>query len=150
MHSTEGKVIYPVQVRYTVKVELTQFFDNTQQDAHEFLVAISNGVSSVLQCKSCKYQSIKKEVLSWIEVPVPEIGVASLENCLERWLAADEVPDWKCASCSQCGSGVKKLVLEAVPELLIIQLKRFRKAEKLFKSTWKFISKWNSLRTRKW
>ena len=56
-----------------------------------------------------------------------ERGVASLENCLERWLAADEVRDWKCASCSQHGSGVKNLVLKAVSELLIIQLKRFRK-----------------------
>ena len=60
---------------------------------------------------------------------MPERGVASLENCLQRWLAADEVQDWKCTSCSQCGSGVKKLVLKVVPELLIIQLKRFRKVE---------------------
>ena len=86
-------------------------------------------VSSVLQCKSCKYESIKEEVFSCIEVPVLEIGVASLENCLQRWLAPEEVQDWKCTSCSQHGSGVKKLVLEAVPELLIIQLKRFRKVE---------------------
>ena len=80
-------------------------------------------VSSVLQCKSCKYQSIKKEVFSCIEVPVPERGVANLDNCLERWLAADEVQDWKCTGCSQCGICVIKLVLQAVPELLIIQLK---------------------------
>ena len=65
--------------------------------------------SAVLQCKSCKYQSIKKEVFSCIEVPVSERGVASLENCLERWLVALEVQDCKCTSCSQCGSGVKKL-----------------------------------------
>ena len=58
-----------------------------------------------------------------------ERGVASFENCLEKWLAEDEVQDWKCTSCSQHGSSVKKLVLEAVPELLIIQLKRFRKVE---------------------
>ena len=85
--------------------------------------------SPVLRCKSCKYQPIEKEVLSGIEVPLPERGVASLENCLEGWLAADKVQDWKCTSCSHCGIGVKKLVLEALPELLIIQLKRFRKAE---------------------
>ena len=113
------------------KSELPQFADNTQQDAHEFLMAIlpvlqlpryQGSVSSVLPCKSCKCQSIKKEVFSCIEVSVRERGVANLENCLERSLAADEVQDWKCTSCSQCGSTVKKLVLEAVPELLIIQL----------------------------
>ena len=81
-------------------------------------------VSSILQCKSCKYQPIKKEVCSCIEVPVPERGVASLENSLERWLAEDEVQDWKCTSCRQCGSSVKKLVLEAVPKLKI-QLRKF-------------------------
>ena len=61
-----------------------------------------------------------REVLTCIEVSCPERGAASLENCLERWLAADEVQDWKCTSCSQHGSGVKKLVPEAVPESLII------------------------------
>ena len=60
---------------------------------------------------------------------MPERGVTSLENCLEGWLAADKVQDWKCTSCSQRESGVKKLVLEVVAELLIIQLKRFRKVE---------------------
>ena len=41
-------------------------------------------VSSVLHCKSCKYQSIKKEFFGHIEVPVLGRGVASLRNCLER------------------------------------------------------------------
>ena len=94
-------------------------------------------VSSVLQCKSCKYQSIKKEVFSCIEVPVPERGVASLEDCLERWLTADEVQGWKCTSCSQRGSGVKKLVLEVAPELFTNQLKRFRKVESLVEKIYK-------------
>ena len=93
------------------------------------LARYQGSVSSVLQCKSCKYQSIKKDVFSCIEVPVPEIDVTSLKKCLEKWLAADEVQDWKCRSCSQRESSVKKLVLEVVPELLIIQLKRFRKVE---------------------
>ena len=131
-------MIHPVQARHAVNVELPKFADNTQQDAHEFLMAIlpvleltryQGSVSSVLQCKSCKYQSIKKEVFSCIDVPVPERGVASLENCLERWLAEDEAHHWKCTSCSQRGSEIKKLLLEAVLELLIIQLKRFRKVE---------------------
>ena len=112
VHNTKGKVIYPVQVRHTVNVELTQFADSTQQDPHEFLMAIlqfcrmqlpryQRSVSSVRQCKSCKYQSIRKEVFSCTEVPVPEIGIGSLENSLERWLAADEAQDWKCTSCNQ-------------------------------------------------
>ena len=93
VHIAEGKVIHPVQVRHVVKVELPQFADNKQQDAHEFVMTIllvlqlrryQGNVSSVLQYKSGKCQSTKKYVLSFIEVPVPERGVASLENCLER------------------------------------------------------------------
>ena len=76
-------MIYPEQARHTVKAELPQFADNIQQDSHEFSMAIlpllqlpryQGSVSSVLQCKGCKYQSIKKEVFSCIEVPVPEKG----------------------------------------------------------------------------
>ena len=82
-----------MQARHVVKVELPQFADSKQQGAHEFLMTIlpvlqlpryQGSVSSVLQCKTCRYQSIKKEVLSCIEVPVPERGAASLENCLDR------------------------------------------------------------------
>ena len=94
-------------------------------------------VSLVLRCKRCNNQSIKKEFFSCIEVPVPEIDAASLENCLESWLAANEVQEWKCTSGSQHGSCVKKLVQEAVPELLIIQLKRFGKVENSFEKSYK-------------
>ena len=126
VHNTEGKVIHPMQARHTVKVELPQFADNMQQDLHEFLIAnlpvlplprYQESISSVLQCKSYKYQSIKKEVFSCIEVPVPERGVASLENCLDRWLTVDEVQDWKCTSCSKHGSGVKKLVVRKIRKI---------------------------------
>ena len=88
VHNAEGKVTHPVQARHAVKVELPQFADNTQQDAREFLMAVlpmlelprhQGSVSSVLHCESCKYQSIKKEVLSCMEFPVPERGLASLE-----------------------------------------------------------------------
>ena len=134
VHNTEEIVIHPVQARYAVKFEFPQFADNIQQDTHEFSMTIlpvprlpryQGCVSSILQCKICKYQSIKKQVFACIEVLVPERGVASLGNCLESWLGEDDVQDWKCTSCSQRGSVVKKLVLEAVPELLIIRLKRF-------------------------
>ena len=63
IHYIEGKLIYPVQTRHDVKVELPQFTDNTQQDAQEFLMAIlpvilltryQGNVSSVLQCKKFK------------------------------------------------------------------------------------------------
>ena len=50
---------------------------------------------------------------------MPESGVEILENYLGSWLAEDEIQNWKCTICSQCGSGTKKLVLEAAPELLI-------------------------------
>ena len=33
-------MIHHVQVRHAAKVELPQFADNTQKDAHEFLMAI--------------------------------------------------------------------------------------------------------------
>ena len=73
---------------------------------------------------------LKKDAFSCIDAPVAEReGVTSLESSLERWLAEEHVQYWKCTSCCQCGSGVKKLVLEGVPELLIIQSKSFLNVE---------------------
>ena len=73
---------------------------------------------------------LKKDAFSCIDAPVAEReGVTSLESSLERWLAEEHVQYWKCTSCCQCGSGVKNLVLEGVPELLIIQSKSFLNVE---------------------
>ena len=73
---------------------------------------------------------LKKDAFSCIDAPVAEReGVTSLESCLERWLAEEHVQYWKCTSCCQCGSSIKKLVLEGVPELLIIQSKSFLNVE---------------------
>ena len=68
------------------------------------------------------------------------IWVASLENCLDKWLAEDNVQGWKCRNF------VNKLI-EAVSELRMIQLKRFRKIEN---SCEKILSQLNSLLARQW
>ena len=36
IHNTERKVMHPAQTRHVIKVELSQFADNTQQEAHRF------------------------------------------------------------------------------------------------------------------
>lgn len=75
---------------------------------------------------------MKKDAFSCSEVPVPEReDEVSLENCSERWSAKDEVQNWKCKSWefSQCRNHIKEQVMEAAPELPIIQVKRFSKVE---------------------
>ena len=71
VHDTERKVIHTVQAGHAVKDEFPQFAGNIQQDSHELLMAIppvlqlprcQGSVSSVLQCKNCKYQSNKKSL----------------------------------------------------------------------------------------
>ena len=89
---------------------------------------------------------LKKDAFSCIDAPVAEReGVTSLESSLERWLAEEHVQYWKCTSCCQCGSSIKKLVLEGVPELLIIQSKSFLNVEilveKIYNRTKFLISK---------
>ena len=82
---------------------------------------------------------------------MPERGAASLENCLERWLTKDEVQDWTYTNCSQRWSAVKKLVVEVVPELLIIQLERFRNAENSVEKTYKRVKfQWQEIGDRKY
>ena len=146
INNTEGQAIFPSQARNAIKSELPQFADSNQQDAHEFLMAIiprlallkyQGRVVSLLKCR-CSYQSTKYELFTCIEVPVLEReNQVSLEDCIQKWLAAEKVEEWNCPSCKKSGYGVKKLTLDALPNLLIIQLKRFRKVgntvEKIYK-----------------
>ena len=84
----------------------------------------------IVKVVNTSLQYVKKEMFSCIDVPVTERqGVTSLESYLEIWLAEEHVQYWKCTSCCQCGSSIKKLVLEGVPELLIIQSKSFLNVE---------------------
>ena len=64
------------------------------------------------------------------EVPMLEReNQVILEDYIQKWLAAEKVEEWNCPSCKKSGYGVKKLSLDALPNLLIIQLKRFRNVE---------------------
>ena len=145
IYNTKGQAINPWQARNAIKSELPQFANNNQQDAHEFLMAIipslvlpnyQGKVTSVLKC-SCGCQSSKPEMFACIEVPVLETNQVKLEECIEKWLAEEEVEEWKCPSCKTMGNGVKRLSLDTLPSLLMIQLKRFRKVgntiEKVYK-----------------
>lgn len=100
----------------------------------------------IVKVVNTSLQYVKKEMFSCIDVPVAERqGVTSLESYLEIWLAEEHVQYWKCTSCCQCGSSIKKLVLEGVPELLIIQSKSFLNVEilveKIYNRTKFLISK---------
>ena len=84
-------------------------------------------VVSLLKCR-CNYQSTKYELFTCIEVPVLEReNQVSLEDCIEKWLAEEKVEEWNCPSSQKSGYGLKKLSLDALPNLPIIQLKMFRK-----------------------
>ena len=80
INDTEGQAIFPSQARNAIKIELPQFADNNQQDAHEFLMAIiprlalwkyQGRVVSLRKCR-CGYQSTKYELFTCTEVPVLE------------------------------------------------------------------------------
>lgn len=86
--------------------------------------------SSII-CPNCKYSSNRFEPYLHISLPIPQNGETDLtiydcmtEYCKEEIL--DEQNLWLCKECERKVKGIKKMQLWIVPQVLVIQFKRFR------------------------
>ncbi|KAL7408696.1 hypothetical protein ABVT39_027896 [Epinephelus coioides] len=134
-----------------VSAQAPDFWDTLQKDAHEFLTAVleqMRGLAPLLQetaafmgthytcpvedhlvitmentrtCKSCGAQSVRQEEFTNLSLDLLPGG--SVEEMLQEYLKETEV-EFKCdcgGNASSCRSS-----LFALPQVLILQLKRFR------------------------
>ena len=127
--------LYPVKLVNAIRKTLRQFSPNSFEDAHEFLHSLVNYLSCksfdislkyTISCASCQQSSNSNETLFGLQVAVPDsrnpINVADSVQGLVR---DENIDDWRCPSCSSLGVGLRSSLITALPEVLIVQIKRF-------------------------
>lgn len=84
-----------------------------------------------LTCPSCGRESIKFDVFSTISLPLSldkNTGVIDLGDCIEKFMEGEQLDDmnaWYCPGCKKHVCALKMIALWSVPDILILQLKRF-------------------------
>ncbi|KAG8192284.1 hypothetical protein JTE90_002109 [Oedothorax gibbosus] len=84
-------------------------------------------LKSTLTCMSCRTTSDSFEVFSCLSLPIMT-SKCSLEDCFRHFLKSEKISGeaaWDCPKCKQKKEAEKRLRISRVPEILVIQLKRF-------------------------
>lgn len=129
---------------------------STEQDAHEFYLMLlsefhkthipspmfaksdnpdlcgcithrhfSGTLCSSLNC-TCGAVTSKEEPMIDLGLDVGQLPETTLNECLNRFTAGELLTNYTCDRCSQTKSTTKKLLLQSLPLVLMIQLKRFK------------------------
>ncbi|CAF4224545.1 unnamed protein product [Rotaria socialis] len=143
-------VIIPVPFKQIIGHMQDIYFENQQQDAHEFLlflldylhedlirikltsiiVDLFHGTyKSTTTCIDCEHFSINFETFVCLTLPIPLTSRCTLEDCLQHLYEDEYLADdsrWFCSECQRLCNGKKQLEIYKLPKILIIQLKRFQ------------------------
>lgn len=129
---------------------------STEQDAHEFYLMLlsefhkthyatpmfsksdspescgcvthrhfSGTLSSSLRC-TCGAVTSKEEPMIDLGLDVGQLPETTLSECLNRFTAGELLGNYTCDRCSQTKTTTKKLLVQSLPLVLMIQLKRFK------------------------
>lgn len=139
-----------------MRKKLPMFAGYQQQDAQEFLRAIldkmheelekSKGKTLIMQmfqgifvnemtCKKCNTQSRKEDPFLDISLSIPDNNSNdknqkfTIHQCLESFISLEELADsekYECEKCKSLQSATKKMILNKLPPILVLHLKRFR------------------------
>ncbi|ARF09281.1 ubiquitin carboxyl-terminal hydrolase [Catovirus CTV1] len=80
-------------------------------------------------CKECNEKSLVFEPYNILQLPIPDDGEVDLETCIKNFTVEEELKDknqYKCGECKKYVDAKKKTSLWETPNVLIIQLKRFK------------------------
>ncbi|GIY78168.1 ubiquitin carboxyl-terminal hydrolase 8 [Caerostris darwini] len=84
-------------------------------------------LKSTLMCMTCRTTSDSYEVFSCLSLPILS-NRCSLSNCLDNFLKSEKISGeaaWDCPKCKTKKEAEKRLRICRVPEVLVVQLKRF-------------------------
>ncbi|CAF1042015.1 unnamed protein product [Adineta ricciae] len=131
------------------------YLQNQQQDAHEFLLLLldclhqdliqikskkeDRNTSLILDlfygtyrttttCSICKNMSINYDPFLCLSLPIPSMHHCTLEDCFVDFDTDESLTDdqqWFCPTCQCLCDATRRLEIEKLPKVLIIQLKRF-------------------------
>lgn len=80
-------------------------------------------------CKECNEKSLVFEPYNILSLPIPDDGEIDLETCIKNFTVEEELKDknqYKCEECKKYVDATRKTSIWETPDVLIIQLKRFK------------------------
>lgn len=90
---------------------------------------------SRLQCPVCGCTSTSYETFYTISLEIPRKGKAHLYDCLKNYTKEERLgPDdpWTCPNCKVPREATKRITITRAPQILVIQLKRFKSVRRGF------------------
>uniref|UniRef100_A0A7S0DQW3 Ubiquitin carboxyl-terminal hydrolase n=1 Tax=Amorphochlora amoebiformis TaxID=1561963 RepID=A0A7S0DQW3_9EUKA len=120
------------------KMNLARKFDHFWQRSlrrsESIITDIFTGVErQTVKCLTCNNESIRFSEYTFLAVDIPKksswLGMGSptiqLDDCLKTYVTKEVIAGVKCTKCKEKRSKSKQTLLQTMPEVLIIQLKRF-------------------------
>jgi ubiquitin carboxyl-terminal hydrolase 22/27/51 len=144
----QEKPFSPDKLLVTVWKNIETFAQYTQQDAHEFLMALLNepGVSNVAtntfkgmmesdivctKCNSC-FSTFDPILDISLGVKRENVEMGSLGECLARFIRKEKLSSfYTCKKCNQKVIATKQMIIKSLPPVICFHLKRFEQMEEL-------------------
>ena len=145
MKSGEYRLISPRKFRKELTSANPIFGSRQQQDAHEalscMLDTMANEIKKVQdrkivenifdgkmnmkrQCLNCGSRSIKSDPFRYLQVEVPK-NISTVTECVANFMKEQIIGDKICENCG-CSGAKESASIAELPNVLIVQLKRFR------------------------
>ncbi|KAI9843989.1 MAG: ubiquitin-specific protease doa4 [Thelocarpon superellum] len=90
---------------------------------------------SRLRCPVCGFQSTSYETFNSISLEIPKKGRAHIYDCLKNYTKEERLSAedrWTCPDCKVPREASKRITITRAPQILVLQLKRFRSVRRGF------------------
>ena len=126
--------LYPINLVQEVRRWMGAFPANSFQDAHEFILFLLAAVNceslqfqcrSTVQCNTCQESSSTPEDSLGLQVAIDPNATRNVCDYIESYFSPEAV-DYFCDSCLSGYPAVKQIQPLAIPNVVLVQLKRFK------------------------
>ncbi|OAY62668.1 Ubiquitin carboxyl-terminal hydrolase 20, partial [Ananas comosus] len=125
--NASGSVLVPTKFAKNLDKILPEYEENSQEDAHEFLRALLDRIDdcSLLRCCECGHCSETFEPLLDLSLDINDAD--NLTDALLSYTMVEKIEaKFTCEGCNTQVSMKKQLTLDQAPDVVAIQLKRFK------------------------
>jgi ubiquitin carboxyl-terminal hydrolase 8 len=124
----EFKKFIKTNEEYELNYKFIKFWKKYLKNNYSPIIEIFTGqyIGEII-CSNCNNKSTNFEPFTILQLPIPN-NTDTLQNCLKNFSMTDYLNDdnkYKCDNCKTETSANKTIYIWDLPELLIIQLKRF-------------------------
>lgn len=136
--NTSIDIYNPTNIKFLIAKKNRQFFNNNQQDSHEFLVCLmdvmenktiktffDSKILSIIKCNKCSLISHTRQSIRFVSLSIND-NVCDLTSSFREFTSKENLKGtWKCEKCKN-NDGSKQITFERWSPYIIIHLKRFK------------------------